>query len=447
MHLRNIFRTFCKDSCKTIEQKATKSHSKFEQKVESFFTKCKALVEERTLQIEGIFNSIQEETKRRKRDTYKIRNFVLVGFCGVLGWIGKVRCLCRPVFCHSCRLPLEKWGRRVVQCWHSLYSGSSAPGEIGVGMYLIVKMKKTGSLFLFGDFNESGKPSKEYNKSINHVRKANSRERLKLSSVVSTRKDYNVVTVDKDCYSCSNSNQVVLKAFKMACLSYYPSSITYENKVVSRSWLHFKRSEIIKNIYSDYHNLLPWKSGNLEYEKYLEVPSTDLQYTTEMNPFTKETNMNRTLEISSHLGSLSRRKLTMNTKVDKNIEVHLPKEDLNNNLDQLKLNEKKKLEKIFTSTHVGFSQLSNKSSEGFKNLKMLGKRMKTPNDFGKRGSFHKSHKFIREKRRNISQFKNISPHVTTLDYTNRLKVSRNHSEGPDPNSEYGDDFKYVENLE
>jgi hypothetical protein len=57
----------------------------------------------------------------------------------------------------------------------------------------------------------------------------------------------------------------------MACLAYHPSSIIFEGNVVPRAWLHERRSKIVEELYKDYNNLLPWKSGMCRFDKYLDV--------------------------------------------------------------------------------------------------------------------------------------------------------------------------------
>ena len=56
----------------------------------------------------------------------------------------------------------------------------------------------------------------------------------------------------------------------MACLSYYPSDITFEGKVWQRAELHLKKVKIINELYKDYHRLEPWRSGRCNFDKYLE---------------------------------------------------------------------------------------------------------------------------------------------------------------------------------
>ncbi|CAI2359661.1 unnamed protein product [Moneuplotes crassus] len=408
-----------KQERKTLDGRLNKIQNKVDISIEE--------IQEKAGSIDGIYNIINEETKRRKRDKSDMSLQVNKNRDDLDKILSKQA---------GYDISIKNLGEITATVLELLH----------IGNVLDCQDEEDRQAISLWGFNEREQGKKEFDKTINHVRKTNSRERLKLSSVINTKKDYNVVTVDKDCYSCSNSNQVVLKAFKMACLSYYPSSITFENKVVSRRWLHLKRSEIIKNIYSDYTNLQPWKLGNLEYEKYLTVPLTDAEYAIDMNPFMQETNMNKTLEISSHFESLSRPRLATTKKVDRTIEVNLNKEECNKDLESIKFEDNKKLKKIFTSTHLGITQLAKKSYKGFNNLKMQGTRLKTPNETRKRRSIYTGHRLIREKRRNLSRFNNKSPHISNIGSIHHIKVSRNSSENFDHNSEYGEDFRHVENL-
>lgn len=43
-----------------------------------------------------------------------------------------------------------------------------------------------------------------------------------------------IVVPDKKCLSCSGNKQVIMQAFKLACLAYVPSNVLYRGKVLSR---------------------------------------------------------------------------------------------------------------------------------------------------------------------------------------------------------------------
>ncbi|CAI2367510.1 unnamed protein product [Moneuplotes crassus] len=58
----------------------------------------------------------------------------------------------------------------------------------------------------------------------------------------------NVLSLDKNCVSCSQSNGLVMKAFKMACLSYEPSKIQYKDKTYKRENLLLLKSKKIMGL-------------------------------------------------------------------------------------------------------------------------------------------------------------------------------------------------------
>jgi len=132
------------------------------------------------------------------------------------------------------------------------------------------------NISLWGTKEKQRNSSQDYKRSIDHIRKSNTTEKFKLANIQNESGRYNVVTLDKDCHSCTNSNPIVLSAFKMACLSYYPSSINFEGCAVPRAWLHSKVSKIVQEVYKDYQYLHPWKSGKCDFEKYLNVTVSDV---------------------------------------------------------------------------------------------------------------------------------------------------------------------------
>ena len=133
------------------------------------------------------------------------------------------------------------------------------------------------SISLWGMHDKyNGAKTKQYGKSIDHIRKSNTKEKLKLSKIRNQSGEYNVITIDKNCLSWTNSNPAILSAFKMACLAYYPSNIIFEGKSLPRALLHQRKVNIIQNLYSNYHNLQPWKSGKCNFDKYLDIDTISL---------------------------------------------------------------------------------------------------------------------------------------------------------------------------
>ena len=57
-----------------------------------------------------------------------------------------------------------------------------------------------------------------------------------------------VLSLDKNCYSCSGNNSSVVNAFKMACLAYFPSPVTYKGKVFAREVLLGMQGRLMKQL-------------------------------------------------------------------------------------------------------------------------------------------------------------------------------------------------------
>ena len=55
----------------------------------------------------------------------------------------------------------------------------------------------------------------------------------------------NIISLDKNCLSCAQSTNTVIKAFKMACLSYTPNLVSYKDKKYSREDLLLLRTQKI----------------------------------------------------------------------------------------------------------------------------------------------------------------------------------------------------------
>ena len=46
-----------------------------------------------------------------------------------------------------------------------------------------------------------------------------------------------IITIDRNCLSCSTQQKVILNAFKVACLQYTPTKIMFENELYEREYL------------------------------------------------------------------------------------------------------------------------------------------------------------------------------------------------------------------
>jgi hypothetical protein len=57
-----------------------------------------------------------------------------------------------------------------------------------------------------------------------------------------------VVSVDRNCFNCSPQPNLVLKAFKMACLNYKPSDILWNNKEYSRMQILKLRKMMVEGL-------------------------------------------------------------------------------------------------------------------------------------------------------------------------------------------------------
>ena len=76
-----------------------------------------------------------------------------------------------------------------------------------------------------------------------------------------------VVTLDKRCYSCTNQNSIVLTAFKIACLGYYPTNINYRGEVFKRETLLQQKSKGIQKFWDKIKQLLPFGEDEMKIEK------------------------------------------------------------------------------------------------------------------------------------------------------------------------------------
>ena len=86
-----------------------------------------------------------------------------------------------------------------------------------------------------------------------------------LPEIIQTKDSTNaagIVKIDKKCYSCTNQNTMVLNAFKMACLGYFPTNVKYKDEVYSRFTLLVLRAKIINDQWDECKNLVPFDTKN-----------------------------------------------------------------------------------------------------------------------------------------------------------------------------------------
>ncbi len=53
------------------------------------------------------------------------------------------------------------------------------------------------------------------------------------------------MTIDRSCLSCSSQSYKILSAFKLACLSYFPAPVGYQNQTLSRLDLIYVKKRLI----------------------------------------------------------------------------------------------------------------------------------------------------------------------------------------------------------
>ena len=131
--------------------------------------------------------------------------------------------------------------------------------------------KDRKSISLWGINQKFPHKTEDYTKSVFKLRSSNNSEKFKLSGILNSKQNYNVITVDKNWYSCTNPNSVMLNAFKMACLSYFPSEVKYNSQYHKRIELHDKKIYIVKNLKNQLSKLYPWIEPNWNYLKYINI--------------------------------------------------------------------------------------------------------------------------------------------------------------------------------
>jgi len=82
-----------------------------------------------------------------------------------------------------------------------------------------------------------------------------------LPDIIQTKNSKNaagIIKIDNACYSCSGQNPVVLKAFKVACLGYFPTNVKYQNDVYSRFTLLLHKTNVLNSAWETFQNLGPF---------------------------------------------------------------------------------------------------------------------------------------------------------------------------------------------
>jgi len=153
---------------------------------------------------------------------------------------------------------------------------------------------------------------------------------MKLSNVSHPQNQYNVVSVDKNCHSCTNPQAIVLSAFKMACLSYNPSNVNHNNSLYRREDLHEWKLYKVNKLISKVKKMVPWKQegeNKTTIDQNLQTYEEDSHSEIALNEMTTEgqdvinieMNQSENSRLSSHMNSFSKlNNLTKKTTYNKN---------------------------------------------------------------------------------------------------------------------------------
>ncbi|CDW71247.1 UNKNOWN [Stylonychia lemnae] len=79
-----------------------------------------------------------------------------------------------------------------------------------------------------------------------------------LRNIMENKSSNNVVSINKDCISCSNQTAIVIKGFKMACLSYQSSPLTFKGQTYDRQGLISIKGQILNRTWNRLKQKVPW---------------------------------------------------------------------------------------------------------------------------------------------------------------------------------------------
>ena len=228
------------------------------------------------------------------------------------------------------KLQITKWWKKSLKNSYTMHN-SIEKGMINFGEIIsaVIEMlviqssldeqdeKDRKSVSLWGVNQQFPHKTEDFSKSVWNIRNSNNKEKYKLSNILSSKKNYNVVTIDKNWYSWTNPNSITLNAFKMAWLSYFPSEVKYNTQYFKRAELHDKKLYIIKNLKNQLSWLYPWIGTNVDSLKYINILNEkDLQ----------------TFEIDQDfsINKINKSILTHSPTIRNNINMESPKETENN---------------------------------------------------------------------------------------------------------------------
>lgn len=93
------------------------------------------------------------------------------------------------------------------------------------------------------------------------IRMTRQDEKDKESIALMGTKESKVVSLDKNCVSCSQKPSMIVNAFKMACLAYQPTEVEVDGKLLGRHVLIDKRKDELKCRWEECRKMGPWNEN------------------------------------------------------------------------------------------------------------------------------------------------------------------------------------------
>jgi len=159
------------------------------------------------------------------------------------------------------QLSLETLGQMVaaiIECFkiQQILDISDENDRKSFGLYGIKEKEEEGQI--------KGGSTSKMNKSFVVEEKPSSLPKIsKKTEIKGTKNQQNNETgikVDKKCLSCSGQSNIVLSAYKLACLNYTSSKVEYQNSIRDKSYILNTRDEILKKIFEKLRTTEPWKN-------------------------------------------------------------------------------------------------------------------------------------------------------------------------------------------
>jgi len=80
-----------------------------------------------------------------------------------------------------------------------------------------------------------------------------------LKSLIQSKNKKLQVTLNKDCLACSGQSSIILKAFKLACLSYHSQPIVYKSTTYEREDLIRLNGNMVNSVWQKLKTQHPWR--------------------------------------------------------------------------------------------------------------------------------------------------------------------------------------------